>query len=102
MLHHTISRYIARYIALYLALYLAMLPRTSTSHSYSYVTTLCHIPTSQPYVAALRRTSMSHLRRIATTSLHRIASPLPRVAPRDKSGDRTISGRKVNYSIECM
>src|SRR5712664_1906743 len=98
MLHHTISCYIAGYIALYVA----MLHRTSTSHSYSYVTTLCHVPTSQPYVAALRHTSMLHLRHIATASLHHIASPLPRVTPRDKSGDRTISGRKVNYSIECM
>src|SRR5882757_7551059 len=101
MLHHARSRYVACYIALYIATLHRTLHRASTSHSYSYGTTLCHVPTSQPYVAALRRTSMLHLHRIATASLHRIASPLPRVTPRDKSGDWTISGRKVNYSIEC-
>jgi hypothetical protein len=86
----------------YIALYIATLHHTSTSHSYSYVTALCHAPTLQPYVATLRRTSMPHLRHITTALLHRIVSPPPRVAPRDKSGDRTISGRKVDYSIECM
>jgi len=96
MLHHAISRYIARYITLYVATLHCTLCRNttspSTSHSYSYVTTLCHVPTSQPYVTALRHTSMSHLHRIATASLHRIATAC--VAPRDKSGDRTISGPK--------
>jgi hypothetical protein len=57
----------------YITLYVATLHHTSTLH-YSYVTTLCHTPTSQPYVATLRRTSMSHLRCIATTSLHHIAT----------------------------
>jgi hypothetical protein len=58
----------------YIALYVATLHCTSTLHSYSYVTTLCHIPTSQPYVATLRRTSMLDLCRITTTLLHCIAT----------------------------
>src|SRR6267154_3790669 len=74
--------------------YLAVLPRTPTSHR-----TLHHIAT---YVASPPM-SHRHLCRIATSvtlhpASHRIAprsiaSPLPRVTPRDMSGAQTISGR---------
>src|SRR5882762_4204030 len=80
----------------YIALYIATLCRTSTSHSYSYVTTLCHTPTSQLNVALLCHTYVTSL------PPRSIALPLPCVTPHDKSGDQTISGHKVNYSIECM
>jgi hypothetical protein len=62
----------------YITLYITTLHCTSTSHSYSYVTTLCHASTLQPYVTTLCRTSMLHLCRIATISLHRIATALCR------------------------
>src|SRR6267154_5326603 len=81
-------------IRLYFAIfhsYIALLHRTSTSQLY--VAALHRSPMSQFYLAVLHRiapyvASQPTSHRIAPRS---IASPLPRVTPRDMSGARTIS-----------
>jgi hypothetical protein len=86
------------FIRLYLIIfhhYIAPLHCTPIAMSQLYVTSLPHNPMSQLYVALLCRTYVTSL------PPRSITSSLPCVTPHDKSGDWTIWGWKVNYSIEC-